>query len=99
MSSRSTDMAAQIAVEIPRHLSSRLFVGVNLPFPRLEPETCVRARICFAVYAGIPRKPKVLSRCIMLGSPRPTQGLILQRIGCTAQSVCTGKCMGVENMS
>lgn len=30
------DKAAQIAVEIPRQLSSRLFLGACLPFPRLH---------------------------------------------------------------
>jgi hypothetical protein len=88
-------MAAQIAVEIRRHLSLRLFVGVCLPclpFLRLEPETCVRARICFAVY-GKPQKSKVLSKCIVLGSPRLTQGLRRESITVAVQyrSVCTGK--------
>lgn len=92
------DKAAQIAVEIPRQLSSRLFLGACLPFPRLHTPKRAFLVSIFAVYAGIPR---ILSRCIMRGSPRliliihtlDSALIVLQRTGCMS------KCLGIENMS
>lgn len=89
------DMAAQITVEIPRQLSSRLFLGVRLPFPRLHTPKRASLVSSFAVYSGGTAKAMGLIRVYArITAPYCPHSYIRQCIGCIVQDWVRGQVYG-----